>query len=80
MEKRSGQSGLGSLTTGAVTALGIAVQTGLAAVAGVIIAREVERGATTDGFFAAYGVFIVIVLASQAVSYTHLTLPTIYSV
>jgi O-antigen/teichoic acid export membrane protein len=66
VEKRSGQSGLGSLTTGAVTALGIAVQTGLAAVAGVIIAREVERGATTDGFFAAYGVFIAFALAANA--------------
>lgn len=70
MEKRSASTGLGSLTTGAVTALAIAVQTGLAAVVGVIIAREVERGAETDGFFAAYGVFIVFALAANAIRVT----------
>jgi hypothetical protein len=43
------------------------VQTGLAAVVGVIIARKFERGAATDGFFAAYGVFIVVVLAANAI-------------
>ena len=66
MEKRTAQSGLGSLATGAVTALAIAVQTGLAAVVGVIIARDVERGPVTDGFFAAYGVFVVLMLAAAA--------------
>jgi O-antigen/teichoic acid export membrane protein len=58
--------GLGSLATGAVTALAIAVQTGLAAVVGVVIARELGRTAETDGFFAAYGVFIVFALAANA--------------
>ena len=67
MEKRSASTGLGSLATGAVTALAIAVQAGLAAVVGVIIARDLGRTAETDGFFAAYGVFIVVVLASQAI-------------
>jgi hypothetical protein len=66
VEKRTAQSGLGSLATGAVTALAIAVQTGLAAVVGVIIARDVERGPVTDGFFAAYGVFVVLMLAAAA--------------
>jgi O-antigen/teichoic acid export membrane protein len=70
VEKRSVSTGLGSLTTGAVTAFAIAVQTGLAAVVGVIIAREVERGAETDGFFAAYGVFIVFALAANAIRVT----------
>jgi len=37
------RTGLGSLVTGAVTALGIAVQTGLAAVVGVVIARKLGR-------------------------------------
>ena len=41
--------------------------TGFAAVVGVVIAREFGRTEETDGFFAAYGVFIVIVLASQAI-------------
>jgi O-antigen/teichoic acid export membrane protein len=63
-------TGLGSLATGAVTALAIAVQTGLAAVVGVVIARELGRTAETDGFFAAYGVFIVLALAANAVRVT----------
>jgi O-antigen/teichoic acid export membrane protein len=53
-----------------VTALAIAVQSGLAAVVGVIIAREVGRSAETDGFFAAYGVFVVLALAATAVRVT----------
>jgi len=66
VEKRSASTGLGSLATGAVTALAIAVQSGLAAVVGVIIARDLGRTAETDGFFAAYGVFIVLALAATA--------------
>jgi O-antigen/teichoic acid export membrane protein len=74
VEKRTASTGLGSLTTGAVTALGIAVQTGLAAVVGVVIARELGRTAETDGFFAAYGVFIVFALAANAFRVTLLPL------
>ena len=70
MRKRTTGTGLGSLATGAVTALGIAVQTGLAAVVGVIIARKLGRTAETDGFFAAYGVFIVLALAATAMRVT----------
>lgn len=43
------------------------MQAGLAAVVGVIIAREFGRTAETDGFFAAYGVFIVLALAANAI-------------
>jgi hypothetical protein len=43
------------------------VVTAISAVAGIVIAREFGRTEETDGFFAAYGVFIVIVLASQAI-------------
>jgi hypothetical protein len=50
--------------SGLQTALSLATVTGLAAVVGVIIAREFGRGAQTDGFFAAYGLFIVIVLVA----------------
>ena len=67
MGKATASAGLGSLATGAVTALAIAVQSGLAAVVGVIIARELGRTAETDGFFAAYGVFIVLALAATAI-------------
>ena len=70
VRKRTTPAGLGSLATGAVTALGIAVQTGLAAIVGVVIARKLGRTAETDGFFAAYGVFIVLALAATAVRVT----------
>jgi hypothetical protein len=43
---------------------------GLAAVVGVVLAREFGRGAITDGFFAAYGVFAVVVLAASAIRLT----------
>lgn len=59
-------SASGSLGSGAVTAAGLAVQQGLAAVVGVIIARRLGRTAETDGFFAAYGVFLVLALAATA--------------
>ena len=72
MGKRTDSTGLGSLATGAVTALGLAVQTGLAAIVGVIIARKLGRGVETDGFFAAYGVFIVILLIGNAIRVTML--------
>jgi O-antigen/teichoic acid export membrane protein len=65
--KRTASFGLGSLGTGAVTAVALAVQTGLAAVVGLVLAREFGRGAETDGFFAAYGVFVVVVLAATAI-------------
>ncbi len=67
MSKRTDSSGPGSLTSAALTAVSTLVVTGFAAVVGVIIAHEFGRTDETDGFFAAYGVFIVIVLASQAV-------------
>ena len=38
----------------------------------MIIARELGRTAETDGFFAAYGVFIVIVLMGNAIRVTML--------
>ena len=40
---------------------------GFAALVGVLIAREFGRTDETDGFFAAYGVFVVVVTASQAI-------------
>ena len=67
MRKRTASPGLGSLGSGALTAASTLVVTGAAALAGVIIAREFGRTDETVGFFAAYGVFIVIVLAAQAI-------------
>jgi hypothetical protein len=67
VSKRTVSPGLGSLGTGAMTAVALAVQTGLAAVVGVIVARDFGRSATTDGFFAAYSVFVVVLLAANAI-------------
>ena len=67
MGKATASTSLGALASGAVTAVALAVQSGLAAVVGVIIARELGRGEETDGFFAAYGVFIVLALAATAI-------------
>ena len=68
--QRTASSGLGSLSSGAVTAAALAVQTGLAALVGVIIAREFGRSAETDGFFVAYGLFLVVALAANAIRVT----------
>jgi hypothetical protein len=65
--KRTDSPGLGSLASAALTAVSTLVVTGFAAVVGVVIAHHFGRTGQTDGFFAAYGVFIVIVLASQAI-------------
>ena len=68
MRKRTDSFGsLGSLGSGALTAVSALVVMGASALAGVIIARELGRTDETDGFFAAYSVFIVIVLVAQAI-------------
>jgi hypothetical protein len=67
VSKRTDSPGLGSLGAGAVTGVALAVQTGLAAVVGVIVARELGRDAETDGFFAAYAVYVVVILAANAI-------------
>ena len=64
--ERTASPASGSIGSGAVTAAGLAVQQGLAAVVGVIIARELGRTAETDGFFAAYGVFLVLAIVATA--------------
>lgn len=70
MAKPTPSVGFSSLGSGAVTGIALAVQTGLAAVVGIVLGREFGRGPVTDGFFAAYGVFIVIVLAANAIRVT----------
>jgi len=67
VSKRTDSPGLGSLASAALTAGSTLVVTGFAAVVGVLIAREFGPTDETDGFFAAYGVFIVVVLAAQAI-------------
>ena len=67
MAKPSGGARRSTLSSGLLTAISFAVITGLSAAVGVVIAREFGRGAQTDGFFAAYGVFLVLVLAASAI-------------
>lgn len=66
VKKRTASRGLGSLGSGAVTAVALAVQTALAAVVGVLVAHKFGRTSETDGFFEAYGVFVVLALAATA--------------
>jgi hypothetical protein len=61
---------LGSVRSGALTATSMLVVSGVAALVGVVIAREFGRTDETDGFLAAYGVFVVIVIAAQAIRLT----------
>ncbi|HUF01378.1 MAG TPA: hypothetical protein VMN35_03045 [Gaiellaceae bacterium] len=67
MRKGTDSSGLGSLGRAALTAASMLVVTLLSAVVGIVIAREFGRSDETDGFFASYGVFVVLVLAAQAI-------------
>jgi hypothetical protein len=67
VSKRTASSGLGSLASAALTAGSTLLVASFAAAVGVLIAREFGRTEETDGFFAAYGVFFVIVLAAQAI-------------
>jgi hypothetical protein len=67
VSKRTDSPGSGSLRGGALTAGSALVVSGVAAVVGVVIAREFGRTDETDGLLAAYGVFIVIAIAAQAI-------------
>ncbi|MGH3105411.1 MAG: hypothetical protein ACRDN6_15070 [Gaiellaceae bacterium] len=75
MRKATGSTRTSVARSGLQTALSLAAVTGLAAVVGVVIARTFGRGAETDGFFAAYGLFIVLVLAATA--FRAVALPTL---
>ena len=66
MTKRSDRPGLGSLGSGAVTGISLLIVSAVAAAVGVVIARKFGRSDETDGLLAAYGVFVVIVIAAQA--------------
>jgi len=67
VSKRTDSPGLGSIASGALTAGSFLVVSVIAAAIGVVIAREFGRSAETDGLLAAYGLFVVIVIAAQAI-------------
>src|SRR5438552_18951306 len=55
-----------ALRSGALTGLAQIVLALAAAGAGALLAQKFGRTAETDGFLAAYGVYLVLVLAAQA--------------
>jgi O-antigen/teichoic acid export membrane protein len=59
--------GSSTLGSGAVTAIALAVQMGLAAIVGVIAGHGFGRNAATDGFNATYGVFLVASFAAGSI-------------
>jgi hypothetical protein len=55
-----------AIRSGVATGASILTVSGAAALAGAYLAHEFGRNVHTDGFLAAYGVYLVIVLAAQA--------------
>src|SRR4051794_27306866 len=56
-----------TLRSGALTGISTAAVSASAAVAGVILSRKFGHGVKTDGFFAAYGVYLALVLVASAI-------------
>jgi hypothetical protein len=52
--------------SGLLTGISIAAVSGSAALAGAILSRKFGHGSKTDGFFAAYGVYLAVVLVASA--------------
>src|SRR5581483_12467005 len=60
-------SGRGTaVRSGLLTGLSTAAVSASAAVAGALLARKFGNGDRTDGFFAAYAVYVVLVLVASA--------------
>ncbi|HSC92041.1 MAG TPA: hypothetical protein VLB86_10355 [Gaiellaceae bacterium] len=64
--KSSPSPGGNAVRSVALTGLSTVIVSGAAAAVGVILAREFGRSAETDGFLAAYGVYLAIVIGAQA--------------
>jgi O-antigen/teichoic acid export membrane protein len=56
--------GRGAVRSGVLTGVSTAAISGSAAVLGVILSRKFGHGVKTDGFFAAYGVYLALVLVA----------------
>lgn len=67
MTNGSVSPGRGSVRAGLYTAASILLVSAVAGVVGVVIARKFGRTDETDGLLAAYGVFIVVAIAAQAI-------------
>lgn len=66
----SGRASRGALHSGILTGVSSVVLSGSAAVAAAILAQKFGRDAATDGFLAAYGVYVTLTLAAQALRLT----------
>jgi O-antigen/teichoic acid export membrane protein len=64
--QRRRSAGAGALGSGVLTGISTAAVSGSAAILGVILSRKFGNGARTDGFFAAYGVYLAVVLVAGA--------------
>ncbi len=58
--------GRATLRSSVVTGVSTAAVSGSAAIAGIILSRKFGHGAKTDGFFAAYAVYLALVLVASA--------------
>src|SRR5262245_64131120 len=61
---RSG--GRGTVRSGLLTGISTAAVSASAAVLGVILSRKFGHGVKTDGFFAAYGIYLALVLVASS--------------
>lgn len=57
----------GTISSGILTGISTAAVSGSAAVAGVILSRKFGHGVKTDGFFAAYPLYLAVVLVASVV-------------
>src|SRR5687768_9652574 len=64
--KTSPFRGRSAVRSGLLTGLSVVAVSGSAAVAGALLAQKFGRDSETDGFLAAYGIYLVLVLAAQA--------------
>src|SRR5439155_1645645 len=64
--KRSPERGRSAVQSGTLTGLTFLTVSGAAAVAGAYLAHKFGRDVRTDGFMAAYGVYLVLVLGAQS--------------
>ena len=64
--ERSASAGQGTVRSGILTGISTAAVSGSAAVLGVILSRKFGHGVRTDGFFAAYNVYLALVLVASS--------------
>src|ERR671935_816418 len=64
--KPSPESGRSAVQSGFLTGLSFLTVSGAAPIAGAYLAHKFGRNVRTDGFMAAYGVYLVLVLGAQS--------------